>query len=107
MRVVIDARNLDADEDRARNTWCGCCHMALLDVESVCIGLVDDRGTLCGFAECVRFASTCGNGAATFMVDPRFDDKATPFERAAKAFVGAGALGVNPDDHQTGGTQEL
>jgi hypothetical protein len=29
MRDVIDARKLDADQDRARNGWFGCHHAAL------------------------------------------------------------------------------
>jgi hypothetical protein len=41
------------------------------------------------------------------MDGPRLDDKAAPFQREAKAFVGAGLLRVNPDDQYTGRTQEL
>src|SRR3984893_8403660 len=65
-----------------------------------------DDGALRGFADRIHFASPRPNGAAAFMDGCRLNDKAPPFQREAKGFVGRGLLRVNPDYHHAGGPQE-
>jgi hypothetical protein len=65
-----------------------------------------DDGALRGFADRIHFASPRRNGAAAFMDGSRLNDKAPPFQREAKGFVGRGLLRVNPDHHHAGGPQE-
>ncbi len=59
-----------------------------------------------GFTDWILFASPRRNGAAAFMDGSRLNDKAPPFQREAKGFVGRGLLGVNPDDQHTCRAQE-
>jgi hypothetical protein len=67
----------------------------------------EDDGRLCGFADGIHFASPRQNGAAAFMDRSVLNDKSAPFQRKAKGFVSRGLLRINPDDHHTGGAQEL
>ena len=65
------------------------------------------HGRLSGLADRVHLAPPRRNRTAAVMDVSRLNDEAPPFQRGAKGFVGHGLLGVNPDDEQPSGTQEI
>ena len=123
MRDVVDARKLDADENRARNgrfsfhdaafadSFLRSAHayhvFAMARAVRPLVHRQKDDCRLRGFADRIQFASPCRNGAAAVVDCSPLNDEAASFQREPKGVVGRGLLGVNPDHQHGGGAQEV